>query len=193
MNDYSVIAGVSIFVGGLVGFLIAHEKINNSSLVYTVPTGNGSTGIAPVVLPSGETYSGVSVSTAEGSLNNPGNIEHEAAFYTGEINSPNPTYKSFSDLSYGYLAMITKLRSYYSEGYNTLTKAITHWVGTPNPDYIPFVAGHSNIDPNADFQPFLYSDSIKDIIKYMSIFEQGSSWPIYDTAIDNAYQLSINS
>ncbi len=119
--------------------------------------------------------------TKGGAINNPGNIEEEQKTYTGEINSPSSVFKSFVSLVDGFAAMITKLDSYFSEGYTTLRELITHWApaadGNDPDTYVSYIIAHMGdpVDPDAEF-PIGDDNTILAVISIMADVEQGAGF-----------------
>jgi len=132
-----------------------------------------------------------SIVTQHGAINNPLNIRTEPKQYAGEIDSPNPAFKSFSSLAYGYAAGITKLHSYFASGYDTLSKIINHWA--PESDhndpvsYIDFIVSNmaDPVNPDATF-PINDDDQVLTVISLMSDVEQGHNFGASQVAWDAA-------
>jgi len=141
---------------------------------------------------------GSEVLTKHGAINNPGNIRTEAKKYPGEIESPNPDFKSFSSLAYGYAAMIIKLRSYFASGYTTLWEIINHW--SPESDnndpeaYVGYILDHLGPDliNDADEQVAIYNDDVMlGLISLMSDVEQRAGFSS-DAAVWNSAVAAFN-
>lgn len=93
-------------------------------------------------------------------LNNPGNIRYNPDFQ-GVIGQKNG-FSEFSNLYYGYRAILTVLTTYLTRyGLNTISKIITRYA-PPNENktsvYIDFVSTYTGIDKN---QVLSVSDLVK--------------------------------
>lgn len=129
------------------------------------------------------------VVTAQGAINNPGNIRKSNEIFLGEINpGTSENFKSFASLAYGFRAMIKILRSYYSQGYTTLEKMIYHWAPpseNPSESYVNYISEKTGIDKRTDMLNVINSANVANVVYWMAKFEQGNS---FMATIDHAKQ-----
>lgn len=133
------------------------------------------------------------IRTSKGAINNPGNIIKSATVYDGEIDSPSCCMKSFKSMAYGYRAMIKILRNYYhSKGLTDLYSIIKLYSGDENTaNYADFVAAGAGIDQFTDLKDIIDTDTIKDIIMSMSLWEQGpNEFVVNEAWVNEGYNLA---
>ena len=86
--------------------------------------------------------------------NNPGNIRHGASKWVGLVPGDDSAFCTFSEMKYGYRAMIKLLQNYKKlHGCDTIRKIINRWA-PPNenntPAYVLYVAGRMGKSPDVD-------------------------------------------
>lgn len=115
--------------------------------------------------------------------NNPGNIRNNGDVFDGEMQSAN-SFKSFSQMAFGYRALAILLYNYYRDGDNTIRKLISRYAPSTENDtnnYINDVSKETGISPDklltiSDFKPglFLKEPLVKKIVRAIS--QQEISW-----------------
>lgn len=134
------------------------------------------------------------IPTAAGAVNNPGNIRKSSTTFTGEIASISAGFKSFSEMKFGYRAMIKLLR-YYKSYYGDVSfwEMINRYAppsdDNPTTDYAEYVAQYAGINLYTDAGIWLYSDKVKKVVEAMSRFEQGNDFTPDIAAINEAFLL----
>lgn len=116
-------------------------------------------------------------------LNNPGNIRKSADVFEGEIQSPDPNFKAFKSMAYGYRALAIILYNYVTlYGENSMRRIINRWAPPTenNTDqYIDLVKNISGIAPDKKLSKssfigfFGLEPDMKNIIRGISAKEIG--------------------
>ncbi len=134
------------------------------------------------------------IETANGSINNIGNIKVSSDVFKGEIKSPSAIFKSFDTPGYGYRAMIRILRTYYTVHHlKTLSQMIRRYAPGSEDNmssYIAYVAKGAGISGSQDISNMIFTSKVKDIVKFMSIFEQGYDYKPKQADIDFGYNMA---
>jgi hypothetical protein len=125
--------------------------------------------------------------------NNPGNLIKTDITWGGEIPHSKNTdgrFEQFSTFEYGVRAMIKQLKTDISRGHNTLSKLIAKYAPiTENPtsNYVSFVSQKTGYGKDT----VLTADkaTLKKLVKAMALFENGASYPVYDSHFEDAYKL----
>ena len=140
----------------------------------------------------------VQVETAQGAINNVGNIRTETWQYKGIIDGPIDTFLSFETLAHGYAAIITKLHYYYKTYKDySLEKIISRYApptdGNDTENYINSVSAMIGKTRTEDLKDFLFSEQVTILARAISQMEQGGSF-IADNAdiINNNLKLALN-
>jgi hypothetical protein len=125
-------------------------------------------------------------------INNPGNIRAGAGKFLGEIKSPD-NFRAFSDLFYGYRAILKIFDTYYKRGLTTLAQMLMTYAppsdNNPTNAYIDYVSKGLSFPANTDIKPILYGPRAKDLMRLISRFEQGKAWKDDEIELDKAFRL----
>lgn len=127
---------------------------------------------------------GKSVRTAQGAMNNFGNIRTSATIYKGEmIPSTSLAFKSFLTPEYGLRAIIVILQSYYKKGYTTIRQMINRYAPSSENDtasYINFISNFTGLSPDEDLAAIVFSSSVLELVKGIATNEQGANLYSYN-------------
>lgn len=166
-----------LLVGGL---LLAYLYFNDAEM------------LAPSkLLPQASPY----IQTAGGGINNPGNLRKGGSKFVGEIDNPNEGsgFRAFQSMDYGYRAIIILLRTYYNQGYHTLRQMMNHYAPPSENNtsaYITFLAGNTGINPDTDMNDLIHSARVMELVKNISLYEQGIAFGYYPDSLNAAYSLA---
>ena len=134
----------------------------------------------------------VAMKTAKG-VNNPGNIRNSPAKFKGETSKVGDSFKSFSSPAYGYRAMIVLLKNYYNKGFKTIRAMINRYAPSsenPSSSYISYVSSQLGISPDTDVHDIVFTDKIKNLLTYITKFEQGAKFNVVTAHLDEAVNLA---
>jgi len=120
---------------------------------------------------------------------NPGNIRKTNDYWLGEVSGSDPDFKTFSSMEWGYRAMFVLLKSYLSDGYNTINLIINRWAPSSENNttaYINHVVQLTGFNAN---QVLTYEEqTMKKMVAALSQHENGitPNW----TEIDGGWTLT---
>ena len=127
-------------------------------------------------------------------MNNPGNAEYSGKkIYFGENTPAGNKFRTFKMLWHGYRAIMSILRAYNKEGYDTLTKMINHYAppadnNPNNTNYVASVAQEAGIGADDAASTWINSDKLRLVAKGIAKFEQGPKFFVTDVDTLLAYE-----
>jgi hypothetical protein len=125
--------------------------------------------------------------------NNPGNLKMGASVWNGELaesQNTDGTFEQFDTFEHGVRAMIKLVKNHINNGHNTIAKLIAKYAPSsenPTSTYVNAVAKGIGIDKNALLTP--NKETLKKLVQSMGKFENGPSYPIYDSHFEDAYKM----
>ena len=121
--------------------------------------------------------------------NNPGNLRRSydksgnELFFEGQVpNSTDPSFRQFTNMGYGYRALLKQLQSYVNNGTDTVSSIISKWAPASENDtntYITDVENTTGIDRNKQISSD-DSQSLISIASAISYHENGINAIISD-------------
>lgn len=137
------------------------------------------------------TYNQVSNS---GGNNNPGNIRNLGGTpFDGETTQDGATFKSFSSLAYGLRAMMKLIKTYYSQGFTTVTQVITKYAppsdSNPTDIYIQNVSDAIPLDANADLSGVIATENLFANMILAMCTQEGEGYEITADDLQTAFNL----
>lgn len=141
----------------------------------------------------------IDIATAAGGRNNPGNIRFNSAnAWLGKIDHGTSAFECFSELWYGYRALLILLRNSYNAGNTTISEIINIYAPSAdnnNPDsYSNYIATGVGIGTGDDCYDALFTNTSQTALwlQFQTWQEQGQSFDIYETEIMKAIN-NVNS
>jgi hypothetical protein len=125
--------------------------------------------------------------------NNPGNIKMTGSTWGGEIpeaQNTDGTFEQFTTFEYGVRAMIKLVTNHIKNGYNTIEKLLHKYAPSsenPTSNYISFVVKETGYPKDAGL--LLTKATLKKLVQAMAKFENGQSYPMYDSHFEDGYKL----